>query len=391
MPAAGPVPPSPRAGALSTPATPAQRFTAPQLTFACIACYGFSLYANGASPLAPSQTMFVFGSVRAFTLLGVVAYFFSRGAPPLQLTARVDTYGPVALVIFMNLGMVGYAMLCSDGASVATLAPMLSLYAVIPVAVGLLYRGESRTRGKLFGIAASLIATLVLASAPASTTAAPSQPSTLHPAIAIVLFLLTISCWGFGDAASAYVSRGVPIAHTAALSVLGQAIFGMAFGLIAIFNGDASASDAINARDAASLVLGNASGVLGWLCFVALGAAGGEASSFAPLVSLYVFVPTVVAILVGGERPSAAAVAGMCLGAVGGVCLARTDAAPAPAAPALAQRAAEAAPDAFTHMTSRGASAGAAGVADSEAATAQERATLSPRSLRITVNDAAAE
>lgn len=167
---------------------------------------------------------------------------------------------------------------------------------------------------------------------------------------------------------------------------MGQFIFACFFGLIGTFNNSSgSESSAISARDAALLVCGNASGVVGWLCFVALGAAGGEASSFAPLVSLYVFVPIIFAVA-GGERPSVLAFVGMCIGAAGGVILARAQVPPASSDAALAQRAEQAAPDAFTNVTSH--ATPAAGGEGQETMAIAEMATLTPRALRIKINEA---
>jgi drug/metabolite transporter (DMT)-like permease len=312
---------------------PPSRLVSAATAFFVVGCYGSSLLVNGGASAVfhPLERIFVLGAIRGLTLLLIAAALAALpGAPAPALPLTRASLAPVAVVVIMNAGMLPYATLVARGSAVTVLAPMVGCYAVIPAVVGIL-RGESAGRAKVAGILLALTAVVILATARGGGGGGGGAPD----GAAVALFLLTISAWGFGDVGSAYMGRGVPLLHTVLLSAAGQALTAAAAGLAAVLGG-AGAGAAARAPPppgaAAALALANVAGIVGWLAFVLLGARGGEASTFAPLISLYVFVPAFAA-AAGGEVITAQVGAGMICAAVAGCLLAATETPPPPPPP----------------------------------------------------------
>jgi drug/metabolite transporter (DMT)-like permease len=304
------------------------------LTLFCLCSYGFSLLVNGgtSSSYAISERLIILGSVRAVVLFIISAVASCAAPTGGAFTLNKYSCVPIFVVCLSNSGMLPYAELVQSGSAVSSLAPMVGCYAVIPVCVGLAL-GEGRSRVKIAGIVLALAAVLTLSGAGGRSG------SVFPDARSIFLFIATCAAWGFGDVGSAYMGRGVPLAHTAALSAVGQLVFTSAVAGAAVLSGSARDWGGDGGRRGTpspgatlAMVAANMLGVIGWAFFVVVGAKGGEASTFAPLVSLYVYVPTIFAI-VNGENVTARTAVGMLIAALACVLLA---ASPTPQAAAQA-------------------------------------------------------
>ena len=304
------------------------------LVLFCTLCYGLSIFFNGGASSPPAQTLLVLGSTRCLTLL-LSAFFLlpPSGAAPalLSLPLALPTLAPIGVVLLGNAGMLAFVTLAeleAGSSSSGLVSGLVSLYMVLPVVYGIVRRGEGAPPRKLAGVALSLAATLLLGLAPAASGA----PGLLTgPAAAAKLLLLAAACacWGAMDIFSATLTRSAPVLAVVLLSALGQAITAALAGLWVC--GSSSSSSPSPSSPSSStlgnlgrLMGGNALGVLGWLAFVVVGGQpGSEVSSFAPLISLYVFLPVTISLLGGGgEGLSGLQAAGLALAVAGALAIA---------------------------------------------------------------------
>lgn len=312
--------------------------------------YGLSLFVNSISgsllgPQTPAQSLFLLSSGRAGTLLLVLPVLLALGHRPAWASstsasashsAGVGTGGgggatrgdaiavciPAIVAVAGNSAYLAYYALVAGG-EVGVLAPMVGLYSVIPVTVGLTCRGEERTWQKLAGIALAFAAVLILGLSGGGSFA----PSGGAVGLKVLYFLVCWATWGTNDTLSSAVHLD---AFTVALSSLfGQLLCCAAYGFASFvqFNQAAVAAQAAGGGGSGgaalvpfgwphAAVLGaNALAIVGWLAFVRLGQLG-PASSFVPICALYTYVPVLLSVAVLGEAMDGAKIAGLCVAAV---------------------------------------------------------------------------
>jgi drug/metabolite transporter (DMT)-like permease len=298
----------------------------------CTLCYGSSIFFNGGATSSPPQTLLVLGASRFLTLLLAALLLYHASGRPAALAlplSRAALY-PVLTVLLGNAGMLAFVALCAlearDG-SPGLVSGMVSLYMVLPVAWGIALRSERASARKLCGVALSLAATLLLGLAPAAD-GAPGLLAGAGAPLRLALLLAACGCWGAMDIASASLARSGPPLQVALLSALGQAVTCALAALWVLGSGSSAAPGAPGAAAAAAantarLALGNALGVIGWLAFCQLGGEpGSEVSSFAPLISLYVFLPVLVELVALGGALAPLQAGGMALAVAGALCIA---------------------------------------------------------------------
>ena len=277
-----------------------------------IAAYGVSLFVNGGgAPIPPLTALFFVGASRTIALLSLALALAAHAAyrdgirvallyrtPPLTVAQVLI---PLATVLLANAGLVPYSILARGS---PIIAPMCAVYVILPCIWGAYVLGERVSRRKFVGIVLSVFATLLLALAPGSvapSTGSSTENSPLSAGTGVGLFLFIIFAWGVGDVGATVLGRGLPFCVTVCLAAVGQA-------LTAVFAGLAATGDRGTDTDVASSALilcaANALGVAGWALFVFLGASGKEASTLAPIVSLYVFVPVILGVVLRGESVS---------------------------------------------------------------------------------------
>jgi drug/metabolite transporter (DMT)-like permease len=273
---------------------------------------------------------------------------------------------PVAIGATNALGYLPYMVLCSmDG--VALWSALVGLYVVIPVAYGVFARGEARTPKKLVGIAACVVAGVLLglpagdddgggdADAGGGGAASASGPGWVK----VVLFVATIGIWGACDGMVAFVGRDLHQFHVAAFTAVGFALAALVSSWVSFVatamagplggaasaaavaaaaaargNGTASVDDAATSSSPGPSAVGEggiegyallfaaqAAGICAWYSSVRLGQMS-EASAFLPITSLYTLLTSVGGVLVLGESLPALGWAGIALAAVGMVLIA---------------------------------------------------------------------
>ena len=201
------------------------------LVLTCTLFYGVSLLGNGdaAATFGAPVVCVIVGASRSLFLF-LLAALAAPSSPPLPLSSPRALL-PVLVVLTGNLGLFFFALLRASGEGCSALCGMVSLYAAIPVLWGMLFRGESVRPLKLLGIALSLAATLLLGLS--STSGAEGGAMLQGPGAPrrVALFLAAITCWGLCDVGSSRLGRDTPLAHTALLAAVGQAVFAAAFAL----------------------------------------------------------------------------------------------------------------------------------------------------------------
>jgi drug/metabolite transporter (DMT)-like permease len=289
-------------------------------------CYGLSLLFNGSSPASPTVVILVLGSTRFLVLCAVLLYSASRtaaGGAPLSFPLKLSTLQPALIVLLGNVGMCFFVTLCEvEGGGGGILAGAVSLYMVIPVVYGILRRGEHASARKLVGVALSLCATLTLGLAPATLNNPGGFLTGSDAPLKLLLLCGTCGCWGFLDIFSASMGKTSSLLQLTALSAVGQALTAALAALAVAATPAPAAPAASSAWSMLKLFAGNALGVLGWLAFVQLGAEGGEVSTFAPLISLYVFLPVALELAFLGGSLSTVQAVGLALALAGALAIA---------------------------------------------------------------------
>jgi drug/metabolite transporter (DMT)-like permease len=316
----------------AAPAPLRRRAAQAALTAACVLGYGASLYVNGLSgrSLSPAAGLVILGAVRGvFCALLCAAMLATRTAPPEYLPGGAGkplTWRmllPAAIGVWANAGFMPYAALV-EGGQVSILAPMAGIYAIVPIAFGLIVMRESRGWKKLLGIALSIASVLLLALSGAGFAGDAPSPAVL--AEKSVLFLLVIASWGGGDTAAAYLGRSLSTFEIAASNSVGQLATSAIFGLWAIASGSfagggAGAGGVGSLSFVASSVIANILGIVAWLSFTRLGETEG-ASDFTPIVALYVYVPVLLGgLLLGEDLTEPGKLAGLALAGAASVLL----------------------------------------------------------------------
>ena len=159
--------------------------------------------------LGPCFSLAFYRVLAALLLLGVM---YCRGdvpAVPDALTRRLLI--PVAIGATNAGGYFWYMILCGLN-GVALWSSLVGCYVVIPVAYGILFRGEKRSVRKLAGVAACVTAVLLLslaggsaeaANADAGSEAVAGETGALSPvamgALQAALFLACILTWALSD------------------------------------------------------------------------------------------------------------------------------------------------------------------------------------------------
>lgn len=284
--------------------------------------------------------LYVLCSGRALALLVIVGAMWARGdvpSPPDVPSRRMLI--PVAISLLNAAGYACFGALTSL-AGVALFTSMLGCSVVIPVAFGIIVKGESRPPRKLFGVACCIAAALLLGFSGAGeggghdASAAGGEDDTPW-ALCFALFAGCIVFWSSNDTLSAYLltftdeaGRPLSMFSIALLNAVGFLVAAwMAAGGSYLLESlapvpapgsvPAAPPDAV-AFGVGNLVLfaGNLFGSFAWYAMVKLSTYG-EASSFMPLISLDAFVPALLGIFFLGERMAALGYFGMAVAAAG--------------------------------------------------------------------------
>lgn len=242
---------------------------------------------------------FVVGASQAFALVGVLPLAVVFGSRPDALLPAVGA----GLVGLLALGAF-YAALA--GGTMGVVAPIASLGAVLPVAVGLV-RGEAPTALQVTGIVVA-IAGVTLASGPELTGGAPARP----------LLLAVVAGLGFGVVAVLLAdgSKGPPGAVLVMLAVMRST----SVGLMAVAVLAAASLRGHARRQDLPLLAAIGLGDLGANALYAFASRGSLLSVASVLASLYPVITVLLARQLHDERLRRVQVAGV-LATLGGVAL----------------------------------------------------------------------
>ena len=338
----------------------------PMFTLVSLLGYGLSFFINSITgslvgDQTPSQSIFLLSLGRGLMLcfiLPILALADARkrkkegrgkltdaGGDAANLKLDWQLLVPAYVSFVGNIAFLAYYALVSGG-EVSVLAPMVGLYAIIPVLVGLFWRGEAKTWPKLVGIALSFAAVLVLAfsgkgtfssasgSGGTGSSSSSSSSSSSAGAIAfkVAMFLLVVSIWGSDDVLSSAVK--LDPTTTALSSLFGQLLCCVVFGFTAFIEANNEAyqlSQQLRSVTSGSspvstdqqqvprrapfglphlAVIGaNCLAILAWLAFVRLGQIS-QVSAFVPVISLYTYVPVILSLALMGEAVTTPKVVG---------------------------------------------------------------------------------
>lgn len=178
----------------------------------------------------------------------------------------------------------------------------------------------------MVGIALSLTAVLMLALggqgfSDASSNSSSSSSTSSAVALKVVLFLTTVGLWGGSDTVSAYIGRSLDTYTVTFANLIGQLMTASVYGFVAAVSGEPQSTDSSgptassHAMALLAIVGANSLAIVGWICFVLLGKTG-QASTFVPVISLYVYIPVMLGVFLLGEDLSSVKIAGIVLAAV---------------------------------------------------------------------------
>lgn len=191
--------------------TYAMRFSAAFYTTVVLGSYGLSLFVNSITASLLSDTsaegrLFLLSAGRAAMLFVIVPILVVMGhRPTINLEAKSwvacawSTAVPAYVACIGNTAYLAYFALVAGG-QVGVLAPMVGLYSVIPVTVGLIWRGEARTWQKLTGIALCFAAVLTLGVGSGSLSAPGGGPG--DTAMKVLYLIICWVAWGSNDTLS---------------------------------------------------------------------------------------------------------------------------------------------------------------------------------------------
>jgi drug/metabolite transporter (DMT)-like permease len=312
-----------------------------------VVIYGSALYANSiavsllgdAMPTSLSIFLNAVGrSIGASCICGVLWYKRHRAvtASGGQTTTATIALIPKHLIILVipilsYLGYVFYIELSRDKGNVSVLSPIVGLYGIVPITVGLLFRGESKTMRKLAGIILSCVAIVVLGMSanPSAATAGSNEDANSAGAWMIrgLLFVGTFLSWGISDLLSASVKTDPLtsifvncVGQFLCATVSGFAVFanytsqlnslqtGVLQAWKAVDDGQTpTLPDKVSVASPVVLIgwphvllLGvNALSVVAWLAYTRLGKY--PMSKFIPIVNSYACLPVLFAVIFMGE------------------------------------------------------------------------------------------
>jgi hypothetical protein len=261
---------------------------------------------------------------------------------------------PVAIGVSNCLGYLPYMVLCRLD-SVALWSALVGLYVIIPVAYGVVFRQEARSKKKFAGIVACIAAGILLGlpadgigtgDAPAGATGTDGAP--VAPGwVKFLLFLTCIGLWGACDGMVAFVGRDTHPFYVAGFTAIGFAVgalvaawvqfvaiasIGPVPSVVYLPAGGANSSAAgmggsgggggpaqIGQGGAEGYVLlffAQLCGILAWYASVTLGTMS-EASAFLPITALYTILVSIGSVVVLGESLPVLGWIGVAMAAVG--------------------------------------------------------------------------
>ena len=237
-------------------------------------------------------------------------------------------------------GYLCYMALTARG-GVAIWSALVGLYIVIPVAYGVLAKGEARSPRKLWGVAVCAAASVLLGWGEEQKDLASVVPWWSNA----LLFLASVLLWGVCDGLSAFMARDLHLWWIVQLTGLGFGIVALLCALGSLFitgsqeatvqlavaavNATATTGAAAPALSAAwgyvLMAVAQVAGICAWFFSVKLGVLA-EASSFLPIISLYTMGASLLAVPVLGERSLPPAYwGGVALGVAGILLIAYAD------------------------------------------------------------------
>lgn len=217
---------------------------------------------------------------------------------------------------------VPFGALTDASGEVSVLTGMAGLHGVVPAIWGLLFWGETHTLSKVVGIGLSAAAVLSLGLGDAKSVVGPDHLSLAGAAYKISCFCAAVILWGAADLLN--TATVIDSASASVALFVGNLIAAMAFGCLHLLSPPppppppplamaASGVERMHVWGTLVILAANICGILGRLAFIRLGQVG-QASSFAPVVALYVYVPVILSAIFLGERISASKVLGCVLG-----------------------------------------------------------------------------
>lgn len=345
-----------------------------------VAIYGLALFANSVavsllgSAMPTSLSIFLNACGRAIGAASICAFLWWKrwredgnkaastgpSAPATPARASVSLIPRFLIILCIPVlsytGYVFYIELSREKGNVSVLSPLVGLYGIVPVGVGLLFRGESKTMRKLVGILLSCVAIVVLgmsAKPSSSSDAASAADGDANSAGAWLfrglLFLGTFLSWGVSDLLSASV-RTDPLTSIL-LNCCGQFICATVSGFAVFATYTQRLNDlqmaalrAYSAVDSAAgggggavdlvpllpdrvsvaspvvligwphvfLLAINALSVVAWLAYCRLGQLA-PMSVFIPIVNSYACLPVALAVVFMGEEITLLKAAGIAL------------------------------------------------------------------------------
>lgn len=190
----------------------------------------------------------------------------------------------------MIISATGYVELTSKSGEASILAPVSSIYLVIPVLVGIFLWKEPRSLQKFFGILLAIAAVVLLA-------LSPNQKLSIGTPTNIAWFLLCVLCWGFASVLYVWASK-IPEAIWSIVYVASGFSTLTLFVVGAVYHDEVSLHR--GREEFCAFFAGFTQGIATALYLITL-RQHREASRLSPLGSLYVLVTVILGLAILGE------------------------------------------------------------------------------------------
>jgi len=205
-----------------------------------------------------------------------------------------------------SISPLGYYMLSVNGGQASAVAPLISLYVIVPAILGLVFLKERKSPIKLIGIAIAITAVVLFAMGGGGTNWA------LLTGENVMWFLFGFLGWGIS-----YFIRGLAATKVVDFGhMLLMATAGLMFGnycLIMFWFGVDSLTPTLSHL---LTILAGMSAVIGDLGFFLLSKEGKEASKVVPLTGTYILLPSILGFVFLHDSVTVLKIVAICLSLV---------------------------------------------------------------------------
>jgi len=231
-----------------------------------------------------------------------------------------------ALIQFVTLiGFVPYWVMSAQG-DVSDVAPLVGVYSVFPIAIGMTCGGERRSWFKIGAAVTSIAAVVVLGISSNGSSSGDGSSSASDSSQIIlkwVLFLAVVLIWGSTDLMSVRVGKRTQMYAIVVANIFGIMAITIGGFMAVSWSGLGKPFHEITFGHIA-FMLSNAVASWAWYLFVRVGTSG-EASVVAPIVNSYPAITAIMGITILHESLNWLKGIGLAMTALGVVGLAYSD------------------------------------------------------------------